>query len=95
MFRISKVDEESRTVMTIEGQLSGDYIEAVETCCDQAISTGRQVDLFLRDVSTIDQRGRALLRRLVAKGVHLLASGVYTSYLVQTLQVNIDGHLPT
>ena len=86
MFRVNKVAEPSQTVVTIEGQLSGDYIEAVETCCDQAISEGKPVQLFLRDVSTIDQGGRALLCRLAAKGVHLLASGVYTSYLVRTLQ---------
>ena len=86
MFRVNKVAEPSQTVVTIEGQLSGDYIEAVETFCDQAISEGKPVQLFLRDVSTIDQGGRALLCRLAAKGVHLLASGVYTSYLVRTLQ---------
>jgi len=32
MFRASKVDERSRRVITIDGQLSGDYSEAVETC---------------------------------------------------------------
>jgi hypothetical protein len=34
MFRVSKVEEKSRTVITFEGQLSSDYIAAVETCCD-------------------------------------------------------------
>jgi hypothetical protein len=43
MLRVSKVDERSRTVITIDGQLSGDYIEAVKTCYDQAISTGKPV----------------------------------------------------
>jgi hypothetical protein len=59
MFRVSKVDERSRTVITIDGQLSGDYIEAVKTCCDQAISTGKPVHHSLSDVSTIDQGGSA------------------------------------
>ncbi len=85
MFRVSKTEEPSRTVVTIDGDLSGDYIEVVETCCDQAISVGKPVHFFLRDVSTVDQAGRALLRRLTAKGVRLLASGVYTSYLIRTL----------
>jgi ABC-type transporter Mla MlaB component len=85
MFRVSKADERSRTIVTIDGQLSGDYIEVVETCCDQAISTGKPVQLFLRDVSTVDQAGHALLCRLAAKGVRLLARGVYTSYLVRML----------
>jgi ABC-type transporter Mla MlaB component len=85
MFRLSQAEQQSRTVVTIEGQLASDYIEVVETCCDQAIATGKAVDLFLRDVTTVDQGGCALLRRLAAKGVRLLANGVYTSYLVRTL----------
>ena len=72
-------------IVTIDGQLSADYIGVVETCCDQAISTGKPVKLFLHDVSTVDQACRALLCRLAAKGVRLLGSGVYTAYLVRTL----------
>jgi ABC-type transporter Mla MlaB component len=72
-------------IVTIDGQLAGDSIAIVETCCDQAISTGKAVHLFLRDVSTVDQAGRALLCRLAARGVRLLGRGVYTSYLVGAL----------
>ena len=85
MFRVSRAEEPSHTIVTIDGQLSSDTIEVVESCCDQAISIGKPVRLFLRDVSTVDRAGRALLCRLAAKGVRLLASGVYTSYLVRTL----------
>jgi ABC-type transporter Mla MlaB component len=85
MFLVSKAEEPSRTVITVDGQLAGDSIAVVETCCDLAISTGRAVHLFLRDVSTVDQAGRALLCRLAARGVRLLARGVYTSYLVRAL----------
>lgn len=86
MFLVSKAEEPSLTIITVDGQLSGDSIAVVETCCDLAISTGKAVQLFLRDVSTVDQAGRTLLCRLAAKGVHLLARGVYTSYLVRALK---------
>jgi len=85
MFRVSKAEERSSTIVTIDGELSGDPIEIVESCCDQALSAGKPVHLVLRDVSTVDQAGRALLSRLAAKGVRLLANGVYTSYLVRAL----------
>lgn len=85
MFRVSTAEEGPRTIITIDGQLAGDSTGVVGTCCEQAISTGRPVHLFLRDVSAVDQAGRALLRRLAAKGVRLIASGVYTSYLVRAL----------
>ncbi len=81
MFRVSVEEERSRTIVTVDGQLTGDSLEVVETCCHQATSTGKPVHLFLRDVATVDQAGRALLCRLAAIGVHLLANGVYTSYI--------------
>lgn len=50
---------------------------------ERSRTTRKPVHLFLRDVSTVDQAGRALLCRLAAKGVRLFGSGVYTSYLVR------------
>ena len=85
MFRVSKAEQPSCTTVTIDGQLSSDTIAVVETCCNQAISAGKAVHLFLRDVSTVDPAGRALLCRLAARGVRLLGRGVYTSYLVGAL----------
>lgn len=85
MIRVTKTDEPSRTIVTIDGQLSADSIAVVETCCSQAESNEKPVHLFLRDVTTVDHAGQMLLRRLAQKGIHLLASGVYTSYLVQAL----------
>jgi len=85
MIRVTKAEELSRTVVTIDGQLSGDTIAIVETCCNQAKSNGRPVELFLRDVTIVDPAGRTLLSRLASQGVRLSGSGVYTSYLVQSL----------
>lgn len=86
MIRIITADEPALTMITVEGQLAGDNIQAVETICDQARSNGKPIRLFLRDVSAIGEDGQALLRRLAAKGVGLKASGIYTSYLVQLIQ---------
>jgi ABC-type transporter Mla MlaB component len=85
MIRVTKSLERGRIVITIDGQLSGDYIQAVEISCNQALSEGKPVDVFLHDVLTIDQSGVALLTRLAAKGVRLLATGVYTSYIVRDI----------
>jgi hypothetical protein len=82
MIRITTADEPERTVITVDGQLSGEYIDPLEACCIQAICKGKPVRLFLHDVSTIDESGRALLRRLSAKGVDLKAAGIYSSYVV-------------
>jgi len=86
VFRVSRADEPSRTIITIDGQLAGESVKVVEICCEKALSKGKPVHFFLRDVLTVDQGGRALLCRLAAKGVRLLARGVYTSYLVRALK---------
>ncbi len=85
MIRVTKTEERSRSIITVDGDLSGDHIAVVETCCTQAVSNGKPVQLFLRDVTTVDQAGRTLLSRRAGQGVSLLGSGVYTSYLVQEL----------
>jgi hypothetical protein len=91
MIRIMTADEPALTMVTVDGQLAGDYIQAVETSCDQARSKGKPVWLFLRDVSVISEDAQALLRRLATNGVRLKASGIYTSYIVQSIQPD---HLP-
>jgi hypothetical protein len=82
----------AHVLVPIDGHLSGDYVEAVELCCEQAVLGDKPIHLLLRDVSTIDQAGRALLRRLSAKGIRMLASGVYASNLVHRSAEPLVGH---
>ena len=74
MIRITKPEERSHTIIAVDGQISGDTIAVVETCCSQAESYGKPVHLLLRDVTTVDQSGQTLLRRLAARGIHIVAS---------------------
>ena len=86
MIRVMTADELASTTVTVDGKLSGDYVEPVETCCKQAISKGKPVRLYLRDVSSIDERGWTLLRELARTGVGLKARGIYSSYVVDEIQ---------
>src|SRR6478672_8640328 len=86
MIRVMMADEPASTTITVDGKLSGESVEPVETCCIEAISKGKPVRLYLRDVSTIDEGGRALLRKLFEKGVGLKASALYSSYIVDEIQ---------
>ena len=82
MIRIMTAAEPKLITITVDGELSGEYADAVETCVKQALAQRSPTALFLRDVSSIDQKGRALLARLADKGVRLRATGVYSSYVV-------------
>ena len=86
MVRIMTLDEQKSTTITVDGTLSGEGIEPVQTCCSEALSKGKPVRLHLRDVSAIDERGRAMLRHLAAEGVDLTANGIYSSYIVGDIQ---------
>jgi FixJ family two-component response regulator len=85
VFRLDKEFREQRTRLTVSGEISSACIDVLEACCEQAISGSKAVHLVL-DVTTIDESGRALLRRLAAKGVRMFAKGVYHSYLVDTIR---------
>lgn len=86
MIRILTADEPNAITITVDGQLVDDCVDAVETCSFQAMTQGRPVHLFLRDVSHIDEHGRSLLSSLAGKGVQLSASGVYSSYIVAEIR---------
>jgi hypothetical protein len=86
MIRIMTADQPALTMITVDGQLAGDNLQALETSCEEARSHRKPIWLFLRDVSVIAEDGVALLRRLAAKGIRLKASGIYTSYIVQSIQ---------
>ncbi len=84
-FRVSEIESRSRRTILIDGDLVGDCVQAVEDCCNQAMSLGKRVHIFLRGAFVVDEAGRALLRRLGANGARLHAIGTYTSYILQTL----------
>jgi len=86
MIRVITADGPGSTTITVDGTLSGEGIEPVQTSCTQALSKGKPVRLHLRDVSAIDECGRSMLRQLAAEGVELTANGIYSSYIVDEIQ---------
>ena len=91
MIRVTKTEEASKTLVTIDGQLSGEAVGLVQACCKEAESDGKPVHLFLRDVTAIDDGGRLLLQRLAGNGVRVSGRGVYTSYLIEELTTAANG----
>jgi ABC-type transporter Mla MlaB component len=86
VFRLDETADDGKVNLTIDGELSADCVELLETRCEAAVANGEPINLILRDVPIVDEAGRALLRRLAAKGVRLLGNGVYVSYLVESVK---------
>ena len=90
MFRLDKDINEQRMRLSLAGEMTAECIALLETYCQQALKDGKTVDLVLRDVTTIDEAGHALLHRLAARGVCLSGSGLYLSYLVDTIRQRVS-----
>lgn len=86
MIRIMTADEPASITITVDGTLSNGSIELVQASCMEALSSGKQVIVHLRDVSAIDELGHKMLQFLVGKGVDLRANGLYSSYVVGEIQ---------
>ena len=43
MIRVMTAEEPASTTITVDGKLSGESVEPVETCCIEAISKGKPV----------------------------------------------------
>lgn len=86
IFRVTQTDKGSHTIILFDGQLRCDSVGVTSDCCERAVATGRRVHLFLREVSSIDTLGRDLLARLTKRGVVIHGSGLYTSYLAQSIK---------
>src|SRR3954449_1339475 len=90
MIRIQAAHNSGGIAITIDGQLTGEYIAEVEDSIRTSIEQYKDVRLFLRNVSHIDEMGRALLSRLAAHGVELRATGLYSSYVVTQVQLALS-----
>jgi hypothetical protein len=90
MFRLDRELGEQRTRLIITGDISTECTELLEKSCEEAIKDGSAVDLVLKEVTSIDEAGRALLRRLAAKGVCLSANGLYHSHLVEIIRRTVS-----
>jgi hypothetical protein len=87
MIRIQAVNKPGGITIAIGGQLIGEYVAEVEDSIRKSMEQYNDVLLFLRNVSHIDEMGRALLSRLAAQGVELSATGLYSSHVVAQVQL--------
>ena len=91
MIRIQTANDRRGTTIALDGQLVGEYVGEVEASIQKASEQRKNVYLFLRDVSHIDETGHSLLSRVAAQGVELSAAGLYSSYVINQIQRALRG----
>jgi ABC-type transporter Mla MlaB component len=87
MIRIQAAYNPGSITIAIDGQLVAEYVAEVETSIRESMEQYKDVRLFLRNVSHIDETGQALLSRLALLGVQLSAAGLYSSHVITQVQL--------
>ena len=90
MIRIQPAKNPGGITIAIDGQLIGEYVAEIEASIRKSTEQYKAVELFLRNVSHIDQAGQELLSRLAAQGVELRAAGLYSSHVVKQVQLALN-----
>jgi hypothetical protein len=90
MIRIQPAKNPGGITIAIDGQLIGEYVAEIEASLRKSAEQYKAVELFLRNVSHIDEAGQALLSRLAAQGVELRAAGLYSSHVVKQVQLGLQ-----
>jgi len=87
MLRISIINEDSRTVINLEGKLTGEWVKELEQSWNKAKleHEGKPVEVVLRAVSYEDEAGKKLLADLAAQGAELKGCGCMTGALIQEI----------
>ena len=90
MIRIQAANQPGGVTIAIDGQLIGQYVAEVEASIREAMEQHKDVHLFLRNVSHIDEMGHALLSRVASQGVELTATGLYSTHVITQIQLALS-----
>ena len=87
MLRITVVENASEDQWTLQGTLTkGSVPELLSSWRASACSSGRRRVVNLDKVTSIDKSGEEVLSMIMREGATVVASGVYTSHLLDELR---------
>ena len=87
MLRITTEKKKSKTVLSVEGRLAGQYVGALEQCWRELQRTSPQERFYVNlcGVSFIDSAGKLLLKTMYHEGGQLIADGCLNQAIVKEI----------
>jgi len=85
MLKITTDTDAARTILKLEGRLTGLWVEELRTCWQKAVAEKQQVGVVLNEVTFIDEAGRKLLADMHRQGVELTAAGCMTKAIIERI----------
>ena len=95
MLRITVEEKPDRIRFRLEGKLMGSWVEELERCWISIRNFGPVNRFFvdLSSVSFVDDRGKALLTRMVSQGAKLRAKGLLMTSLAKKIVGRSSGQV--
>jgi len=96
MFRITTHGVDGELVLTLEGYLTGAWVQELAICWQQIVSTapGAQVRIDLTGLWRVDAAGRELLTAIHRSGARLVAKGCVMPVLVREIAESAGAGVP-
>ena len=82
MLKITTHSESKLDILELEGRLVGPWIDELKKCWRQAAGADHEIRVVLKQVTYIDDAGRALLAAMHRAGVKLEATGCMTNAVI-------------
>jgi ABC-type transporter Mla MlaB component len=79
-FKLEQGRDKGKIVITLEGELAGEYVPVVEAYMKNLLATHSPLVFRMQNISVIDQAGLNLLQFFVDHGVLFQGSDVSTSF---------------
>ncbi len=88
MLRITVQTEGNKTVLKLDGKITGPWIKELESCWEmlRQLQAGKPMVVDLSDVSFINPSGSQLLERMHREGAELLGEGPLTRSIVEEIE---------
>lgn len=91
MLKITNNNEGGVTTFKLEGKLTGDWVNELRSCWQQAMlaGEGNALCIDLAGVNWVSDEGKALLRAMLRNGAVLLAANLLVAGIVAELSTEI------
>lgn len=88
MLRITVQTEGSKTLLKLDGKITGPWVKELESCWEmlRRVQTGKKLVVELTEVSFINSAGNLLLERMHREGAELLGEGPLTRSIVEEIE---------
>jgi ABC-type transporter Mla MlaB component len=70
--------------LELDGQVSGRWVELLQTTCEPQLKNGARVTVDLKNVSFVDREGIALLKSLADRQVEILNALAFIAEQIRT-----------